>query len=203
MVLVTDSLNLAYRGDNDTNWKLIYLLSDDVDHHFLTLQSHLEKDMQLNSCLGPKFMTIPTFFLLLQDVGQSILESYSRVMESLAFNIMARIDDVLYVDDATKQCAAAESVSLFNRGGLGGLPIQKRISPSPFSIQHTPYTSPFATPTFCSSPPVIASPSRVPSSLNKKGLKSGVPVATDLEKQWSYAGNLSARRISGDAPERN
>lgn len=30
-----------------------------------------------------------------KDVGQSILESYSRVMESLAFNIVARIDDVL------------------------------------------------------------------------------------------------------------
>ncbi|RVX15972.1 Rop guanine nucleotide exchange factor 5 [Vitis vinifera] len=36
-----------------------------------------------------------------KDVGQSILESYSRVMESLAFNIMARIDDLLYIDDAT------------------------------------------------------------------------------------------------------
>ncbi|RVW48392.1 Rop guanine nucleotide exchange factor 1 [Vitis vinifera] len=71
------------------------------------------------------------------DVGQSILESYSRVMESLAFNIMARIDDVLYVDDAVKRCAAAESMALFGRGGLGGLPIQKRMSPSPFSIQHS------------------------------------------------------------------
>ena len=47
------------------------------------------------------------FKFLLQDVGQSILESYSRVMESLAFNIMARIDDVLYVDDATKRCDTA------------------------------------------------------------------------------------------------
>lgn len=47
-----------------------------------------------------------SFFL--QDVGKSILESYSRVMESLAFNIMARIVDLLYVDDATKARAAAE-----------------------------------------------------------------------------------------------
>ncbi|MCO5572206.1 hypothetical protein L7F22_025958 [Adiantum nelumboides] len=38
-----------------------------------------------------------------KDVGQSILESYSRVMESLAFNIIARIDDVLFVDDMTKR----------------------------------------------------------------------------------------------------
>ncbi|KAF2322666.1 hypothetical protein GH714_027731 [Hevea brasiliensis] len=89
--------------------------------------------------------------VLMQDIGQSILESYSRVMESLAFNVMARIDDVLFVDDATKRCAAAESMSLFNRSGLGGLPIQKRMSPSPFSIRHSPFASPFATPTFCSS----------------------------------------------------
>ncbi|KAL4277984.1 hypothetical protein GQ457_03G037780 [Hibiscus cannabinus] len=53
-----------------------------------------------------------------KDVGQSILESYSRVMESLAFNITARIDDLLYVDDATKKRAieAAESMSVYEPG---------------------------------------------------------------------------------------
>ncbi|XP_054790698.1 rop guanine nucleotide exchange factor 1 [Prosopis cineraria] len=35
-----------------------------------------------------------------KDVGQAILESYSRVMESLAFNVLARIDDLIYIDDA-------------------------------------------------------------------------------------------------------
>ncbi|KAF5745789.1 Rho guanyl-nucleotide exchange factor 1 [Tripterygium wilfordii] len=142
-----------------------------------------------------------------KDVGQSILESYSRVMESLAFNIMARIDDVLYADDATKRCAAAES--MFSRGGVGGIPIQKRMSPSPFSIQHTPYASPFATPTFCSSSPITRSPGRVPSSLRKNYLKEAPdwklekPFPSDFEKVWSCAGNLSARRVSGDAPERD
>ncbi|CAH9091231.1 unnamed protein product [Cuscuta epithymum] len=38
-----------------------------------------------------------------KDVGKSILESYSRVLESLAFNIVARIDDLIFVDDITKQ----------------------------------------------------------------------------------------------------
>ncbi|CAA0809457.1 Rop guanine nucleotide exchange factor 5 [Striga hermonthica] len=38
-----------------------------------------------------------------KDVGKSILESYSRVLESLAFNIVARIEDLLYVDDITRQ----------------------------------------------------------------------------------------------------
>ncbi|KAJ8477508.1 hypothetical protein OPV22_021235 [Ensete ventricosum] len=104
-----------------------------------------------------------------KDVGQSILESYSRVMESLAFNIVARIDDLIFVDDATKKCAAAaEAISVFNRGGLGGLPLQRRISHSPFSIQNTPHVSSFATPSFCSSTPTIRSPVRMTSSLTKE-----------------------------------
>ncbi|KAF8700618.1 hypothetical protein HU200_033963 [Digitaria exilis] len=141
-----------------------------------------------------------------KDVGQSILESYSRVLESLAFNIIARIDDVIYVDDATKISAAAESVSIFNRGV--GVPVQKRISPSPFSIQNTPYASPFATPTFCSSTPVTGSPGRVQPPLNKNSLgKQEIKVeklfSGDLEKVWTYTGNLSARKDAGDAPERD
>jgi PRONE (Plant-specific Rop nucleotide exchanger) len=128
-------------------------------------------------------------------VGQSILEGYSRVMESLAFNIIARIDDVLYVDDATKQTAAAESVPMFNRG-LGGVPVQKRISPSPFSIQNTPYASPFATPAFCTTP-VVRSPARNQASLKGEKLFSG-----DIGKIWSYAGNVTARK-DGGAPERD
>ncbi|CAN6205158.1 unnamed protein product [Urochloa humidicola] len=141
-----------------------------------------------------------------KDVGQSILESYSRVLESLAFNIIARIDDVIYVDDATKKSAAAESVSIFNRGV--GVPVQKRISPSPFSIQNTPYASPFATPTFCSSTPVTGSPGRAQPPLNKNILgKQEIKVeklfSGDLEKVWTYAGNLSARKDAGDAPERD
>ncbi|XP_050231740.1 rop guanine nucleotide exchange factor 1-like [Mercurialis annua] len=144
-----------------------------------------------------------------KDVGQSILESYSRVMESLAFNIMARIDDVIYANDAMKQSVEAESAAVFNRGGFGGIPIQKRMSPSPFSIQHSPFTSPFATPTFCSSTPVGGSPGRAPSSLKKNNMKEASdqkfekPCAADFEKVWSYTGNLSSRRVSGDAPERD
>lgn len=38
----------------------------------------------------------------LQDVGQAILESYSRVLEGLAFNTVAWIEDVLFVDKSTK-----------------------------------------------------------------------------------------------------
>ncbi|KAL1554480.1 Rop guanine nucleotide exchange factor 1 [Salvia divinorum] len=145
-----------------------------------------------------------------KDVGHSILESYSRVMESLAFNIIARIDDVVFVDDATRRCAAAESMSIFGRGGgFNGLPIQKKMSPSPFSIQHTPYTSPFATPTFCSSPPMPNSPRRSVSPLNKtaqtrlQNHKFDKIVPADLDKVWSYTGNLGSKRVPWDAPERD
>ncbi|CAM0952801.1 unnamed protein product [Alopecurus aequalis] len=143
-----------------------------------------------------------------KDVGQSILESYSRVLESLAFNTIARIDDVIYVDEAMKKSAAAETVSIFNRGA--GMPVQKKITPSPFSVQHTPYASPFATPTFCSSTPVAGnSPGRAqpPTSKNvlqgKHETKVEKLFSGDLEKVWTYAGNLSARKEAGDAPERD
>ncbi|KAK8916338.1 Rop guanine nucleotide exchange factor 1 [Platanthera zijinensis] len=123
-----------------------------------------------------------------KDVGQSILESYSRVMESLAFNIMARIDDLIFVDDSTKKCIAAEEANMFNRGRLGGLPIQKMIAPSPFSVQSTPFASPFSTP-FCSSTPVSGSPRRSQPHLS--------------DRKWSYTGNLSVLKDAGHAPERD
>ncbi|KAI6702498.1 hypothetical protein NL676_011634 [Syzygium grande] len=37
-----------------------------------------------------------------RDVGQAILESYSRVLEGLAFNIVAWIEDVLFVDTSMR-----------------------------------------------------------------------------------------------------
>ncbi|PIA64961.1 hypothetical protein AQUCO_00100434v1 [Aquilegia coerulea] len=37
-----------------------------------------------------------------RDVGQSILESYSRILESLAYTVMSRIEDVLYADSLTQ-----------------------------------------------------------------------------------------------------
>ncbi|KAF6175111.1 hypothetical protein GIB67_022792 [Kingdonia uniflora] len=37
-----------------------------------------------------------------RDVGQAVLESYSRVLEGLAYNVVAWIEDVFYVDNSTK-----------------------------------------------------------------------------------------------------
>jgi len=41
-------------------------------------------------------------------VGQSILESYSRVIESLAFTVISRIEDVLYADSLAQDPSLAE-----------------------------------------------------------------------------------------------
>lgn len=67
-----------------------------------------EKAKGLLLLLRHKFPGLPQTILDInkiqynKDVGQSILECYSRVLESLAFNIMSRIDDVLRADDAAK-----------------------------------------------------------------------------------------------------
>ncbi|OMO58163.1 Plant specific Rop nucleotide exchanger, PRONE [Corchorus olitorius] len=37
-----------------------------------------------------------------RDVGQAILESYSRILESLAYTVMSRIEDVLHADSLTQ-----------------------------------------------------------------------------------------------------
>ncbi|XP_042416873.1 rop guanine nucleotide exchange factor 3-like isoform X2 [Zingiber officinale] len=42
-----------------------------------------------------------------KDVGQAILESYSRVLESLAFNIVAWIEDVLFVHASVRKRSRA------------------------------------------------------------------------------------------------
>lgn len=75
-----------------------------------------------------------------KDVGKSILESYSRVLESMAFNIVARIDDLLYVDDLTKHSDRFPLV------------------PMAVSVSGTPHKA-VGTPKLSSAPPLI-SPAR-------------------------------------------
>ncbi|CAM8942102.1 unnamed protein product [Rhodiola kirilowii] len=46
-----------------------------------------------------------------KDVGHAILESYSRVIESLAFTVLSRIEDVLYADSIAQDPSEAETKS--------------------------------------------------------------------------------------------
>ncbi|WVZ13917.1 hypothetical protein V8G54_011483 [Vigna mungo] len=62
-----------------------------------------------------------------KDVGQAILESYSRVIESLAYTVLSRIEDVLYTDSVAKNPSLAVSS---RRVSVDSLPISGRTSPN-------------------------------------------------------------------------
>ena len=46
------------------------------------------------------------------DVGHAVLESYSRILESLAFTVLSRIDDVLQVDFQTQNTLGKRRISV-------------------------------------------------------------------------------------------
>lgn len=88
-----------------------------------------------------------------KDVGKSILESYSRVLESMAFNIVARIDDLLYVDDLTKHSDRFPLAPMVN------MVSQKKVSQQlPVSVSDTQHKAKFGTPSY--SPVPLISPSK-------------------------------------------
>lgn len=88
-----------------------------------------------------------------KDVGKSILESYSRVLESMAFNIVARIDDLLYVDDLTKHSDRFPLAPMVN------IVSQKKVSQQlPVSVSDTQHKAKFGTPSY--SPVPLISPSK-------------------------------------------
>lgn len=64
--------------------------------------------------------------MALQDVGQAVLESYSRILESLAFTVLSRIEDVLYADYVTQNPSHAAT----QRHPLGDYP--QNASPDSF-----------------------------------------------------------------------
>ncbi|KAK9061131.1 hypothetical protein SSX86_018311 [Deinandra increscens subsp. villosa] len=88
-----------------------------------------------------------------KDVGKSILESYSRVLESLAFNIVARIDDLLYVDDLSKQSEKRTSSRVSTSS-------HKRVSVSTTTTSGSPFRPSFGTPKFSPGPLVSPSPAK-------------------------------------------
>jgi hypothetical protein len=80
-----------------------------------------------------------------QDVGKSILESYSRVLESLASNIVTRIDDLLNIDEPNSH---AEH---FTSPGDADCKIacsQTMVPSFPVPASGTPFMTAYATPSF-------------------------------------------------------
>lgn len=47
----------------------------------------------------------------MKDVGQAILESYSRILESLAHTVMSRIEDVIYANSIVQDPSLLECSS--------------------------------------------------------------------------------------------
>ncbi|TYG65763.1 hypothetical protein ES288_D06G212800v1 [Gossypium darwinii] len=84
-----------------------------------------------------------------KDVGKSILESYSRVLESLAYNIVARIDDLIYVDDLTKYSENLSSVPT-----TVSLITYKKVPVMP--VSSTPYKTAITRPSFSPAAPLIS-----------------------------------------------
>ncbi|KAG2539499.1 hypothetical protein PVAP13_9NG479200 [Panicum virgatum] len=87
-------------------WSKVKELAADDDDKNVTLASRAES---LLLCLKHQFpglsqTTLDTSKIQFnKDVGQAILESYSRVLESLAFNIVSWIDDVLFADKSIRK----------------------------------------------------------------------------------------------------
>ncbi|XP_010241894.1 PREDICTED: rop guanine nucleotide exchange factor 3-like [Nelumbo nucifera] len=91
-------------GHSKSSWEMVKDLMDDVDKsHILAGRAET-----LLLCLKQRYpelsqTTLDTYKIQYnKDVGQSILESYSRVLEGLAFNIVAWIEDVLDADKSMK-----------------------------------------------------------------------------------------------------
>jgi len=165
-----------------------------------------------------------------RDVGQSILESYSRVLESLAFNIIARVDDVLYADDQVVRSllppvtpggdCITNSHPSHNRSDSSSN-TQLTAHSTPYA---TPFLSPSASPTrpnVTSSPPhentkgartLITSLDKALSqktggeSLDCKGAQESLKllkVHLEATKPWTYAGNLENSNALHSPPGRD
>ncbi|XP_058751782.1 rop guanine nucleotide exchange factor 7-like isoform X2 [Vicia villosa] len=105
--------NRATRSSSRSSWEMFKDLIVEGDKSEMLI----ERGESLLLSLKQHFPFLPQTSLDVskiqcnKDVGKSILESYSRVLESLASNIVARIDDVLYVDDLTKHSDEFSSLS--------------------------------------------------------------------------------------------
>lgn len=138
-------INKTNRFSSKSSWEMMKDLVVDVEKREL----FANRAESLMLCLKLRFPGLPQTALDMskiqynKDVGKSILESYSRVLESLAFNIVARIDDLFYIDDLTKHSDRSNPLSKV------GLIAHKTVDIlHPVPISSTPYKSAFTSPSF-------------------------------------------------------
>ncbi|GAA0162868.1 guanyl-nucleotide exchange factor [Lithospermum erythrorhizon] len=136
--------NSTNKPKSKSSWEMVKDLVKDADksEHLV----HRAKSLLL--CLKQRFPDLRQTTLDMnkiqynKDVGKSILESYSRVLESLAFNIVARIDDLFYVDDLARQSKQRISVSVAGiiASNCDGIPLS-------LPAERTPYKTALSSPT--------------------------------------------------------
>ncbi|XP_050237767.1 rop guanine nucleotide exchange factor 3 [Mercurialis annua] len=93
----------ACLNNSKSSWVMVKEFMSDIDRND---KNHIlaERAESLLFCLKQRYpelsqTSLDTYKIQYnRDVGQAILESYSRVLEGLAFNIVAWIEDVLFVD---------------------------------------------------------------------------------------------------------
>ncbi|KAG5037692.1 Rop guanine nucleotide exchange factor 7 [Glycine soja] len=196
--------SISARSSSRTSWEMVKDLMVDADKRDL----FAERAESLLLSLKQRFPGLPQTALDMskiqynKDIGKAILESYSRVLESLAFNMVARIDDVLYVDDLTKNLDKISSLSKV------GVVTHKSISvPHSVPIPGTPYKSAFGTPTLSpahgiSSPAKLGkSPLINDSSLPQRG--SGIKKSLTDFLSIDPKGKESGSSIEKQVPESN
>ncbi|MQM12127.1 hypothetical protein Taro_045042 [Colocasia esculenta] len=144
---------MTHMSRANSKWAMVRDLMGDAEKRELLA----ERAESLLICLKQRFPALTQTTLDMckiqcnKDVGKSILESYSRVLESLAFNVIARIDDLLYVDDLTKHSDKFSSIPAVS------VIAHKRVSiPYSVPVSSTPYATAYTTPSF--SPAPLASP---------------------------------------------
>ncbi|XP_034694946.1 rop guanine nucleotide exchange factor 7-like [Vitis riparia] len=143
------------------SWKAEKELMADADK----TESIAERAESLLFCIKQRFPGLPQTTLGMskvqfnKDIGKSILESYSRVLESLAADILVCIDDLLYMDDLTNQflpitrvgVTGHESISIPHLLPVSSTPIETAVTTSGVSqgqqvIPAKAETSPFFKP---------------------------------------------------------
>ncbi|RZC93566.1 hypothetical protein C5167_007603 [Papaver somniferum] len=187
--------NNSTRSTPKSSWEMVKDLMGDGDKREL-LANRAES---LLLCLKQQFPGLSQTTLDMskiqfnKDVGKSILESYSRVLESLAFNIVARIDDVLYVDDLSKNSDQSSSVPTISVIAHKKVSIPHSSS-APLSST-TPYATAYTTPSYSPAPMVSPANGGVLNSAKPYHRGFGVKkVLTDYlgaETKTKNAGNLA------------
>ncbi|GLT43794.1 hypothetical protein SLA2020_177250 [Shorea laevis] len=187
------------RSAAKSSWEMVKDLMVDGDkREFLA-----ERAESLLLCLKQRFpgltqTTLDTSKIQCnKDVGKSLLESYSRVLESLAYNVVARIDDLLYVDDLTKHSDKLSSVPTVS------VIAHKKVSiPYSVPVLSTPYKTASSTPSF--SPAPLISPVRgertpfLKENNNSKPHRRGFGVRRVLT---NYLGVESKAKLCGNAAD--